>query len=555
MRKERLKYFWGILIIVLANITTPFSYAAAGVDEMAYVAQAEFIAGINWSDVMATMTYHSFGCAVIPGLIIKGFGSTILAYRFILFHNSILVVICYFLICKIVSEIAPHLNKNLTATVSFFITLYSSNLGYSNSLNTECYVTLGYLVISCILINYIRRPDKKWLILLGVCSVYEMAVHQRTIGILMAVVIVLFSFLLKQKKVKDLLVFCIVLGICLFVFFLYKNYSQGAIWQNSELGSENDFSSIVNSNMFERLGKREFWTGLFLLSIGRIWYLGAASWGMILFGFGKMIKNIFEKDKNETERFLNLFWMISFVLCWGIALYNSYIPAQIYHVILGRYMDALTAPFLIIGFLSFISNKNDKRVWSYIIVAFLITGIITSSYADYVSQTRNVYQKADNLGIYIVNSDTYSQGLFLRMILMVILLIILAGSVALLSNSKKTFLLFLAFFWIFNALAFDYDVISNQKRNKIATVDFSKELKNITEEIGYFPEGTHYESRLKYLNPDLRFVRLNKNECVDGQTDYIMVVNDMYLEEKTMDRNCYSVYAVNDYLTIYKYEK
>lgn len=555
MRNEKIKIFLGIVIFFLANITTLFSYTTVGVDETAYLAQAELIAGINWNDVMAGITYHSFGCAVIPGMIIRIFGSTVLAYRLILIHNSIIVTICYFLIYKIISSITPGMNNNLIAIISFVVVIYPSNLGYSNFLIAELYVTLGYLLISYILLRYFNSQEKKWLIMLGICSVYEMAVHQRTIGILMAVVIVLLFYLLKQKKAKDLLIFSFVFCVALLAFYLYKNYSQGVIWHNSELARENDFSSVVNSNMFERLVKKEFWSGMFYLSVGRVWYLGIASLGISLIGFSKTVKTIFDKDENETIKFLSLFWVVSFVLCWGVALYNSYIPAQIYHVILGRYMDALIAPFLIIGIISFISNGSSNRVWCYIIAVLLVLGMLTSRYADYVSQTKNYYHRLDNLGIYIVNSDVYSTNLFLRITLVMILFIVFATVVTATLKSKKMFIIFLAVFFIINSFAYDYDVISEQKKNKTAIVDFSTELEAISEEIGYFPEGAHYECRLKYLNPNLRFVQLNKNECVDGQTDYIMVVNDMFIEEKTMDIDCYSIYAASDYFTIYKYMK
>ena len=277
--------------------------------------------------------------------------------------------------------------------------------------------------------------------------------------------------------------------------------------------------------------------------------------GTSLIGFSKAVKIILAKDQDETIRILSLFWVVSFVLCWGVALYGSYHPAQIYHVILGRYMDALIVPFLIIGIMSLINGGCSNRVWGYIIAALLVLGMFTSRYADYISQTKSFYHKLDNLGIYVVNSDVYSENLFLRITLVMILFIVLATVVTAVLKNKKVFLFFLIIFFIINSFAYDYDAISEQKKNKSAIVDFSTELEAISEEIGYFPEGSYFECRLKYLNPNLRFVQLNKNKCVDGQFDYVMVVNNMFLEEKTMNMNCYSVYASSDYITIYKYIK
>ena len=132
MRKERLKIFLGFLLFVFTNIVTPFSYGPVGIDETAYLAQAEFIAGTNWNDVMIGITYHSFGCAVIPGLIIKAFGSTVFAYKLILLHNSIIIVICYFLVNKLIDRQIPNLDDKSVPIISFIVILYPSNLGYSN---------------------------------------------------------------------------------------------------------------------------------------------------------------------------------------------------------------------------------------------------------------------------------------------------------------------------------------------------------------------------------------------------------------------------------------
>ena len=95
--------------------------------------------------------------------------------------------------------------------------------------------------------------------------------------------------------------------------------------------------------------------------------------------------------------------------------------------------------------------------------------------------------------------------------------------------------------------------MSEQKKNKTEIVDFHSKLKNIVGEIGYFPDGAHYECRLKYLKPGLEFVQLNKDVCIDGQVEYIMVPHNMKLKNETMNINSYSIYAINDFFTIYKY--
>ena len=553
MRKERLKIFLGFLLFVFTNIVTPFSYGPVGIDETAYLAQAEFIAGTNWNDVMIGITYHSFGCAVIPGLIIKAFGSTVFAYKLILLHNSIIIVICYFLVNKLIDRQIPNLDDKSVPIISFIVILYPSNLGYSNCLSAELYVTFGYLLISYILFEYLSCKKKIQLVLLGSISVYEVAVHQRTIGVFMAVAIILLVYLVNQKKIKHLLVFCMTICFSLLILYVYKKYSQGIIWSNSRLANENDFSSVVNHSMFERLSKKEFWTGIFCLSVGRIWYLVSASFGLILIGFSKVIKSVIKKDKDESIRVLSLFWIISFILCWGIALFNSYIPAQIYHVILGRYMDALVAPFLIVGIISFVNSKDNKRVWCYTIIVLSLSGIFISRYADKISQIKDYYHKTYNLGIYLVNSDGYTKGLFLRITLSVILAIVLSALISLALKRQKLFILFVTCFFIMNSITYDWNVMSEQKKNKTEIVDFHSKLKNIVGEIGYFPDGAHYECRLKYLKPGLEFVQLNKDVCIDGQVEYIMVPHNMKLKNETMNINSYSIYAINDFFTIYKY--
>lgn len=536
----------GMILFAVSNITTFFSYTPIGIDEMAYVAQAELIAGNEWSDVMQGMTYHSFGSALIPGVILKIFGSNAFSYKIILLVNSVLLLIGFYYLVKIQQILFPSVDNNKIIVIAFAAMIYPSNIVYSNSLLAENYVTLAYILISFLMVKYIEKQRIIDACLISILMIWELSIHQRTLGILIAAVVLVVFVSVKNKKYWQLFAFFGTLAICIIVFKEYKTFSKNIIWQNSVVADENDFSSVINTSIFYRFTLPEFWKGIVLLSISRMWYFLVASFGIVFFGMRHLIKMLKMKDTKLT--LIATFWLLSSILCWGITLFNGFVPASIYHVVMGRYMDALVFPFLMLGLVWILNNEFQQKTIRFLILIIFLFTKITSLYSDYVAIDRGrYYSLEDSAGIYLFSKNSYSNGQF-----WIIALCILGAMIIFyFCVKKKNYLIcfsLLLLFFISNSVMYSSRQIEKHKENYNSICILSKNMDN-NQTIDYLP-GSYCECRYKYMFPKLDFNRVDaKSVKENSYIECLIIPSDKY---NLLELFEYEEYYSNDIYALIK---
>ena len=295
---------YGILILVIynCNILRLGSICIIG-DEFGYWATGATFAGMDWSEVASYNSYYSFGYGLWLAVILKVCGNSILAYRAAIILNSVFVVGIYILLTILLTRFF-HVEKRTKAyTISFVTALFSGLYFAAQSTQCETILAFFYILEILLLVWYLKYGKIKQLILLSVNTLYLYCIHQRSIVILIALaVILILQLILDHSRIKNFCIFVILAACLFFVTILIKDQILSRLYL--------DGVAVTANNFFGQTGKLQMLLSvsgikLFLKGVlGKLYYMGTASFGMCYFGilffireFVKEIKKIRMREK------------------------------------------------------------------------------------------------------------------------------------------------------------------------------------------------------------------------------------------------------------------
>ncbi len=360
-----------------------FAYSISGIygfemlpDEFGYWTYAAMLSGYDWSDIVSIGSYYSFGYTLILYPIFRTFQNPVIAYRAAVTVNFLLLGLSLVMLTKLVEHIRP-LWKKKTVYIAAIAVCYPTWLYYSRMTMTEIVVMSMYLVICLLMYLYLENSKPGVLLLLILSLVYIYTVHMRTVGILIAAVIVLSASVLwrlrsgeKRKGIR--LVIAVSIGVFLLLAAneLKQFISQNVYTQAAEtMFAYNDYSGQMGKvrAIFTIEGIRNLAISL----IGKILYLGLASFGLFYWGIAFCIQRVIKEEKIE-KRLFYVFVLLATVGEIGItAIYTSGVGGRIDGLTYGRYNEQILPVLIAFGCIAVMEAKGTVRQLVIIAVSHL----------------------------------------------------------------------------------------------------------------------------------------------------------------------------------------
>lgn len=351
-------------------------------DEFAYWAYAATATGKDWSGIMSLGSFYSYGYSLILLPVFLLGKDPVMAYRIAVALNFLFILISYFLLCQILGKEHQEDGKRcqIFAVVAVF---YPAVVFYAQTSMTETLLLLLYLLVVWLLqkCTVEQNYSYKRIAVILLLNSYMYLVHMRTIGTF-AVCVGLMTFRAYQEKRNWGKIFAVVIssGVLIAMSFAVKKNLSAVLYRGIDPGL---YHINTYSGQFEKI-KHIFEGGIrdFLMSLcGKVWYLGAASYGFAYWGYIFFIKRA--KQAVSENAAIHYFFVIISVLIQVMvsAIYNV-IPDTYDSVTFGRYQDYMMPLLIAFGFEEII--ENIREIKKYLILTagvLLIQMVIVLQYA------------------------------------------------------------------------------------------------------------------------------------------------------------------------------
>lgn len=499
-------------------------------DEFGYWANAAHIFGYDWSGVVSMSPYYSYGYSLFlfPLFLLK---DPSLSYQCGLLLNVIFYIVSYLISFRCCNMVSKRMPKSLSAILCLIPALYCNNLLQAHATWTEGILYLFFWILIFVLLNLTQKEKLYYFSLCSILTIALYVIHQRTIGVIIALVIsFLIFFFLKRISLKQLLSFFIPLLVCALVALLVKSNFKENVWSVASpiISGATEYSGQIHK-IISIITDMETFTYALKGFIGKFFYLLVSSCGLagygIIFCFRHTIKGFREKAPLSLPAF---FLLLSLFFTLGINTVFTVGTLRIDAILYGRYAEFLIGPFLLLGIIFVFTHKSS---WKWFLLISAVMFICALSIRSYLHQGSE-YLAPMSVGTSLF-FDTENQIFMVRYAL---LIPILLGAVLCLSSFfKKGFLKIIVFlpvlvFWILSAKnVVDNSLISFQ-RGCSELVNIANAIKDTDEGYPvYFIYNENYSSenwhaeRIQFMLPDKSFEKITYDQLEDLSGDYYVV--------------------------------
>ena len=357
-------------------------------DEMGYLGTAACFAGHDWSGVLSSLYYYSYGYPLLLTPLYWISGDTASVYQLAIFLNAVMATAVIPVAFRVAKKLFPNAGTGAALAVSFCVSLYSGYILQVNMARNETLLFLLFWLIVLLFLDLNTQAPLWKPALLAALLVYSFMVHQRTMGILIAsMVTILFLCAKKRIGLKHFVVFAAVMAVMFILHTLLKDYVKSEFWLNSETSVNNDFAA--SGGKLSRFFTAEGFTSFLKVFSGQIFYLGAASFLIYYLGAGKILKDAVgtlssslslspKANVPDTTSYTLLFIALSAVFTALISAVFLINPVRLDHIIYGRYNEVVAGPILLYSLLYlFTREKPPVKGMLAGAVLFVILGLIT----------------------------------------------------------------------------------------------------------------------------------------------------------------------------------
>lgn len=291
------------IITVLCVLMLPWIYGfTLFPDEFGYWATAAEAVGWDWSPVASIGSYYSFGYGWILTPVLKLFRNPIASYRAAIVINLLCQIGGYLLLCDIGKRLMPKADDQMRLILCGTAVTYPAWSFYTQMTMAESITFCLYVLSVWCMMRYLERPVMIRMILTLAVLGFMCCVHMRTVGALIAALIVIVVRAIVQSGTslkREKLIGSLVIGIAASVVAL-------CVWRDirlqhlSGIYAYADESDIAVNSMSGQIGKvLELLSlrgiGRFMVSLtGKILYLGCASFGFAYIGIHRMTSEMLD---------------------------------------------------------------------------------------------------------------------------------------------------------------------------------------------------------------------------------------------------------------------
>lgn len=390
---------FGLLLFAVQHISVVRNIAIVD-DQLGYWGVAAKLAGYDWSEMVSMTGYYGFGYPIILFPLFWLGEEPAVIYQLSIMLNLGMLIASFFLAVSCIRIVFPDINKTLQSIVCFLVTVYGNNMAQVYTAWTETLLYLLFWVVFYLLLLLDKRFTLSRMVLLVVICGYMYAVHQRSIGVCIAVVIVLGIKMLITFDRKRMLFFGgVVISLALLLLLgitIFKNMLVSTLWgcAEADVVSLTDYGGQIEK--IRGLLNIKGLTQLFQSICGRIYYMIAGTMFSGAFGFvyafvrtcsyirkGGHCDVKKEEIKTQPGVFPFLFLVLSLLAEIGISAIFMYMDhSRIDILVYGRYMEFVFGPFMMLGF-GFLISCKSLMIFAGISSVFLMcTIVVESQYED-----------------------------------------------------------------------------------------------------------------------------------------------------------------------------
>lgn len=539
-------------------------------DEFAYWSYAARLAGYDWSDVTALAPYYSYGYSLILIPIFVFCKDAVTAYRIAVSINFLFLFLAMVALAGTMKRMMPD-KKMPIVLFSALTVLLPCNLFYTQMTLTEVFLVALYIAAGSVLYRYLENNRLSTLLLLMLILIYLYTAHMRTVGVLLAamIVVTIHIFLRGDKRWHVLAALGAALALFAAADFLKQQafvYVYGGI--NQELVAANDYSGQMEK--IRSVLSLEGFYDLLISLAGKVLYLGLATWGLFYWGIYGMVRQAFALLRNikkhvsaKPQQFFAVFVLLTVAAQIVIGTIYLLTLGEIGDYTYGRYSE-MVIPFVMVWGFAVLWKERARFVWAATGGLALLQGLTT-----FLVVRQIIVTGADNfqgyflVGIsYLYNeADFQVDSFYAAAYLFCELLTVLVTAMALFCRSrKKRQYLLTAFAVVELVLAMRADIIYLEPFKKAAfrdsrMVDKMQTMQEEGRRIIYMDQVfPPYVGILQFMGRDLDIQVIGHREAVaDYEGDItdedilIFAFDDAFLEEwedKYAQKDVYGHFAL-----------
>lgn len=501
-----------MIIPYICNLNVPF----LNTDELGYWGSASFFVGYDWSSVISTNSYFSYGYGMILALLLKCIKNPIICFKVSIVLNAFFLIGLYIVLKKIVALIKIDINIIYNCIISLTATLYCSLVTYAGMSLPECLLAFLYAINVYLVLCFFKNPCwiKANVILL--LSLYMYIVHQRTIVLLVInmVYIVGYSLISYHEKMKRNVIKILITLICFCLLFwglnVLKKQVQSNVWliNNGEVVISNDFSGQMGKIkfLFSIEGIRE----VIYSFCGRIFYCITATYGFIILFFMILVQTIRNKQELGINKFFYIYIFMSTIASIIISCVFLIIPSSTTYLFYGRYSEYIM-PIIIVVVCMVWENISVKMV-SVVILIMNLLGIVLDKRIldiDLLHQNTSVSSVAMN--------RYYEEGKLNVLVVVLVISLIICVSVIVIEKKAIQGILICIFLYTFTSIHIGYQAVENFYKKDMITnieqiIDIAKEIEiREIEELCVIVtdedmpgKNDKYGKIIQFMNPNLK---------------------------------------------------
>lgn len=371
MNNKNLQYYaaaaviiFGIGIYQLMHISGMTMYP----DEFGYWANAAEWLGFDWSEVVSLQSYYSFGYSILLWPFLACTRNPMLMYKSAVVLNIIIVYLHAVMLYQVTKELQEK-EKQPHWLFCLMAACYPSLLFYMQFTLTESLLNFLFIVSIWALVKYSKTLKIGYGILFIVILTYSYFVHMRTVGILIAgivtaIICIMFETLIKQHKRSRMFIVLVSMFLCGSILLLIgndiKEGLQSNLYRNTDMEflKGNDYEGQIwkIKSLLTEEGIKKF----FVSCIGKLFYLGVATFGIFYFGMWYLLKWV---RRNPVY----LFILVSAAFTFGITAIYMLHGGRTDSYLYGRYNEVFVPIFVYFGLCEMAENRLLERLTLLII--------------------------------------------------------------------------------------------------------------------------------------------------------------------------------------------
>lgn len=458
-------------------------------DEVGYWSTGAYLAGYDWSGVVNKSPYYGWGYgSIILTPLFLFFKSPVMLYRAAIVINTVILCFNFLVLRKIAVTLQITSNGVINTLASFTVAAYSSYTFFSKTAYAESLLVLMFDILVMFVLYSEKNTKNVVAIFMAIVGAWMFVIHQRAIGVICVLcALVCWRKLTKRLDTKGFIIFFLFLFLTLYLCMEIKSDIVAGIWINENNGSGNDFSG--QTGKIDYLLSIEGMTAFLFNVLGRIVYLGNATFLLFYIGMGKMVKELHyclksrwirQEEKWIRHEDFNFFLFFSILAAIAISALFMIFPTRFEHIIYGRYSEYVIAPFLLYTILSIDFSTIWKQL-KYVVMIHIILSAFVYLYSNQLEF--NSIGVFNTVGVRWLNglnnmSDMVKYLLWAMQIIFIISFILYYFG----RRKKGVFIILLSCMWFYASnQVCKNDIYVEQERNKDLYL-FTQSIEQIVED-------------------------------------------------------------------------